>query len=83
MGLRRGVRVLRRLPVLLVTYDCRHPAVSQTDRFTSAGLTTLGYRCDVCLQSAVLYRLPDETPAPDEILAELARRPGVVDGVRY
>jgi hypothetical protein len=64
-------------------YDCQHPTVSLTDRFTTAGLTTLGYRCDVCLQSAVLYRLPDETPSPEEILAELARRPRrVAGGVR-
>jgi hypothetical protein len=65
-------------------YDCQHPAVGLTDRFTTGGLTTLCYRCDVCLQSAVLYRLPDETPAMEEIVAELSRRPGrVVDGVRY
>ncbi|MGI5223083.1 hypothetical protein [Nocardia sp. CA-290969] len=55
-------------------YDCQHPAVSLTDRFTVAGLTTLGYRCDVCLRSAVLYRLPEETPVPEEILDELARQ---------
>lgn len=54
-------------------YDCQHPTVSPTDRFTLAGLTTLGYRCDVCLRSAVLYRLPDETPTGEEILAELVR----------
>ena len=83
MGLRRGVQELRRREVLLVMYDCQHPAVSPTGRFTTAGLTTLGYRCDVCLRSAVLYRLPDETPALDEILAELGRRPRrVVGGVR-
>ena len=65
-------------------HDCQHPAVSLTDRFTVAGLTTLGYRCDVCLQSAVLYRLPDETPTPEEILAELIRRPGrVIEAARH
>lgn len=64
--------------------DCQHPTVGLTDRFTTAGLTTLCYRCDVCLQSAVLYRLPDETPSTEEIVAELVRPPRrVMDGVRY